>query len=240
MNVVKLNNENTLFFVSGMFAGGWMWQDTYPKIPNASRCYIMSEPLSELGGSVGELSDKIIEALTKIDEPVTLVGNSLGSYVCMNVAALEPDRVSRVIISGSAGFGEAILPIRLSRHNAMETARKLGDLIMFDRDLLPAEIVERTAEVFRDNLRNIAGLMRESNALRAVDILPNIRCPIHAIWGRDDVITPLSETLEAFKQFDISLNIINQCGHSPMYEKPTEFAALVNSCLPLSKYLQAA
>jgi pimeloyl-ACP methyl ester carboxylesterase len=73
--------------------------------------------------------------------------------------------------------------------------------------------------------------MRESNTVHVSKILPEIKCPIFAPRGRDDVITPLAKAFEYFERFNIQLNIINQCGHSPMYEKPEEFASLVNSCL---------
>lgn len=236
MKIVKFENENTLFFVSGMFAGGWIWQDTYPNIPSAAHSFIMNEPLCTLGSSVDELSGKIIEELGNIKRPVTLVGNSLGSFVCMNIAAKAPELVSRVIISGSAGFGEVVLPVKLSRHNAGELAQELVEMITFDKKTITPFAIQKTSESFRHNLKNIARLMRESNMLKAAQILPDVHCPIHAIWGRDDVITPLSETLEAFNKFNIQLSIINQCGHSPMYEKPREFAQLVNSYLQFSTH----
>ncbi|MCF6281251.1 MAG: alpha/beta hydrolase [Candidatus Polarisedimenticolaceae bacterium] len=231
MNLSTYENTNTLFFVSGMFAGGWIWDETYKQIPTAARCHIMQDPLCKIGSSVNEISEKIIGELNNIDQPVTLIGNSLGSFVCMNIASLVPEKVSRVIISGSAGFGEVTLPIRISPHNADEVAKLLVELICFDQSKVTEAVISKTAESFAKNCRNIARLMRESNALKAADILPNIKCPIYAFWGRDDVITPLSSTLELFKHFNIQLNIINQCGHSPMYEKPNEFSALIKSCI---------
>lgn len=231
MKLSKYENTNTLFFVSGMFAGGWIWDETYKRIPSAAQCYIMQDPLCKLGGSVSDISEQIIKELEKIHNPVTLIGNSLGSFICMNVAAQVPDKIAKVIISGSSGFGEIILPLRLSPHNAEEVARKFAHLISFDQSKVTEEIVATLKEPFAQHCRNIVRLMRESNSLRATDLLRKIKCPVIALWGRDDVVTPLSGTLEDFKRFNIQLNVINQCGHSPMCEKPDEFAALVCNSL---------
>lgn len=231
MNITKYENTNTLFFVSGMFAGGWMWQEVIEKIPNASHSFIMDDALCQIGSSIKEISEEIVQELEKIDSPVTLVGNSLGSYICLYVATLVPHKINRVIISGSAGFGEISLPIRLSQYQSYAVAQKLIRLICFDKNKAAHNVINRTSDNFRLNFKNILKLIRESNSLKVDQLLLDIQCPIHAIWGRDDIITPVSNTIDTFSRFDISLNIINQCGHSPMFEKPDDFASLVNSYL---------
>ncbi len=231
MNINKFDNTNTLFFVSGMFAGGWMWDGVFQKIPNASNSFIMNDPLCMIGGSVETISGEIVQALEKIDHPVTLVGNSLGGYICLNVAALVPYKINRVIISGSAGFGEISLPVKLSPHRSYMVAQNLVNLLSFDKSKVTQDLIKKTAESFELHFKNIVALIRESHLLETDRLLSIIQCPIHAIWGRDDVITPLSDILDTCRQFNIYLDIINQCGHSPMLEKPDEFATLVDSSL---------
>lgn len=231
MNLSTYENTNTLFFVSGMFAGGWIWDETYKRIPSAAQCYIMRDPLCKLGSSVSDISEQIIKELKKIGKPVTLLGNSLGSFICMNVAARVPKYVDRVIISGSAGFGEVILPIKPSPRNADKIAQTVASLICFDQSKVTDPEVKMIADSFANNFRNILYLARESNSLEAEELFSQIKCPVYAFWGRDDVITPLATALDALKRFNIHLDIINQCGHSPMYEKPDEFAQLISSCI---------
>jgi pimeloyl-ACP methyl ester carboxylesterase len=54
---------------------------------------------------------------------------------------------------------------------------------------------------------------------------------VSAIWGAQDVITPFDEIKPIFEKLDIPFKLIEGCGHSPMYERPEEFAEWVNQCL---------
>ena len=231
MIITKYDNPKTLFFVSGMFAGGWIWRDTYERIPSAAHCYIMDEALCRLGGSVTEISTMLIDELDKIEAPITLIGNSLGSLICLNIAACAPHKVNKVFISGSAGFGEITLPVKLTRHQPYQISQQLLNLICYDKGKISQFFIKNIADSFSKDFKNIVSLIRESHRVKAEDLLPKISCPVHAIWGRDDVITPLSSTLDYFNRYNVQLNIINQCGHSPMLEKPNELANLLNNYL---------
>ncbi|WP_086930647.1 alpha/beta fold hydrolase [Agarilytica rhodophyticola] len=230
MKIIKYNNAKTLFFISGMFAGGWMWKDSHKSIAGTQHL-LLEEPLCAIGGTVSVISEHIIKELKKVDEKVILVGNSLGSFICMNIAKLIPEKVEKVIISGSAGFGEVILDIKINSKNSSEIAQRFVDLICYDKSKASIEVKEKTAKSFKENLRNIIGLMRESNAANATELLTKVKCPVHAIWGENDVITPISQAITTFDNFGIPVSLINECGHSPMYEKPTEFASCVSECI---------
>ncbi len=230
MKILTFNSSNDVLFVSGMFAGGWMWMNTCPQIANAVH-HVIDEPLCYIGGSVEDITDEIVREVKRIGRPLTLVGNSLGGLVCLHVARLVPDQIKQVVISGSAGFGEARIGITLDRYDPDNMAEQFANLILFDRSKVTSEVKSKTAESFNSNFRNIVRLMREGNRLKAEDVLSSVLCPVHAIWGRNDLITPYAETEGVCEQFNISLDFIDDCGHSPMYEKPDEFAKIVNGIL---------
>lgn len=230
MKLVKYSNARTLLFVSGMFAGGWIWREAHTKISNSNHL-VLDEPLCSLGGRVDLISQKIIDAIKGIDTPVVVVGNSLGSLICLDVARQLPDKVEAVIISGAAGFGSVNLNLRMSRRNSFAIAKKVVDLICYDKARISLEATTKTAEVFEKNFGNILRLIRESNASSATDLIPQVQCPIHAIWGDSDVITPFETAKSVFERFAIPCSLIRQCGHSPMYERPQDFAKIVNDCL---------
>lgn len=230
MKLMQYNNAKTLLFVSGMFGGSWIWKDSHEKIPN-SQHLLIEDPLCCIGSKISSISEAIVESIKPLSLPVVLVGNSLGSLIALNVARLAPENVERVIISGSAGFGEINLNFKLSPHNSYEIAKYLVELICYDQEKASEQVTLRTAESFKSNTRNIARLMRESNQTKADDILEKVQCPVNAIWGENDKITPISLARETFDKFNIPIKLISECGHSPMYEKPEEFARLVNGCI---------
>ncbi|CAA0109975.1 2-hydroxy-6-oxo-6-phenylhexa-2,4-dienoate hydrolase [BD1-7 clade bacterium] len=230
MKINQYDNSRTLFYISGMFAGSWIWDETHPQIPNA-RHLLVDDALCNIGGNIEEISEKLIEVINELDTPVTLVGNSLGSLIALNIASKIGDKVEGVIISGSAGFGEVDLGITLDRHNPQGMADKLINLVCYDKDRVSEKALTKTAVSFDKNFRNIVRLIRESNSASAGDIMDKIKCPVHAIWGTDDIITPLDETVPVLERFGISPITISECGHSPMFERPDEFAAIINETL---------
>jgi 2-hydroxy-6-oxonona-2,4-dienedioate hydrolase len=56
------------------------------------------------------------------------------------------------------------------------------------------------------------------------------------IWGKNDTITP-PEVAEEFKTLlpNASLYWIDECGHAPMMEHPTQFNAILDSWLESNK-----
>jgi 4,5:9,10-diseco-3-hydroxy-5,9,17-trioxoandrosta-1(10),2-diene-4-oate hydrolase len=58
--------------------------------------------------------------------------------------------------------------------------------------------------------------------------LPSIRNPTLVIWGRQDTTIPLSHGELAAKSLpNARLEVIDQCGHIPMFEQPEIFNRLV-------------
>ena len=230
MTIYKYNNAKTLFFISGMFAGGWMWRKSHPQITNSEH-WVLQEPLCAIDRSVNSLSDYLLKEIRKIEKPITLIGNSLGSFVALDIAAKAPDKVDGVVISGSAGFGQVNLNIKLSPHRSEQISEHLFDCIFYDKAKITAPEKQKTADIFKNNFKNILGLIRESNAVKAEELLPKVQCPVRAIWGRDDMITPYETAETVCRKFDIPVSVIDRCGHSPMFEQPERFAEKVNNLI---------
>jgi pimeloyl-ACP methyl ester carboxylesterase len=62
--------------------------------------------------------------------------------------------------------------------------------------------------------------------------LRRIQCPSLVLWGRHDRLIPLAHgEYYAAHLPNARLEIIEQCGHMPPFEKPAEFAAAVQRFL---------
>ena len=229
MEITKFDNTNTFLFVSGMFAGAWMWDNTYPNVPNANH-YLMEQPLCQIDGKISTLSDAIVEEVRNIPSPTTLVANSLGGYVSLNVARTIPEKIKSIIISGSAGFAPTVIEsINLTKHHPKRVASQVMKSICFNENKITDESIKNITESFSKYFRNIVRLMRESNTVKVEEVLKEVHCPVHAIWGANDIVTPFSSAIEILKRHGITYDLIDDCGHSPMFEKPDKFASLLNA-----------
>ena len=63
---------------------------------------------------------------------------------------------------------------------------------------------------------------------RLPSLLARVHAPTLIVWGRQDAIVPL-ECGELFHKAMIgsTLKVIENCGHTPQYEKPQEFVDTV-------------
>lgn len=230
MQLIQHNNQtNTILFISGMFAGRWMWRDMQRKLGSSSSLMI-AQALGEIGSSVSTFTEILTQKIANIETPISIAGNSLGGYVALDLARQNPEKIDKVIISGAAGFSEINLGLKLSRTN-YDFINQLVDLIFFDSEVISDEDKNSIADVFRNNMRNVIGLIKESNRANAEEVIRNVKCPIYAIWGQEDRITPLSDALPLLQASNARVEVIPQCGHSPMYEKPNEFTDWFKHCL---------
>lgn len=224
MELVNYRYDRTLLFLNGMFAQDVMWEQTLPHIK--ANKIVMKEALCEIGSNTDEIADAII---SKLSEPVTWVTNSLGGLVGMRVAAKAPELVEELIISGSPGFGAVNLGIKVSPKDSQGVAVQIAQLIYKDPAKIDPKIVDNIAACFKGNLRSIVKLIRESNAFDASELIKHIQCPITALWGSHDQLTPLNHTTnECFLSNDIKVHIMRNIGHSPMLESPDQYASKLN------------
>lgn len=241
MKLVNYRNEKSVLFISGMFAGSWTWEKCHEKI--IGNHILVEEPLMGISNNVGVLVDTIANRLEEFSEPVTVVGNSLGGYVALALAERVPQKVEQVLISGSAGFSKIHLDIKdcLSREGVPRLGDRLAELICYDNSKALPEDKERLIADLTAHLRNMLGLFRGCNQVQASDLLGKIHCPVRALWGEHDVVSPFDDARGVLEQFGVESTLIPRCGHSPMYESPEIFAEWVNQCLLDSgNFVQAA
>jgi pimeloyl-ACP methyl ester carboxylesterase len=181
-------------------------------------------------------------------EKATLVGNSMGGGVALEFIRLYPDRVDKLVLVDSMGFGKEIsLGIRLITLPAVVSLLRPGRWMMpamlrsnfYDGKQLPPEWIELRYKIFaipgrnRVILRigqsnfNLAGVL--SQVYRPIlDSLPNISQPTLIIWGEYDRIIPVKHAHIAAAGIPNSqLHIFPNCGHHPYLEYPAKFDRLV-------------
>jgi pimeloyl-ACP methyl ester carboxylesterase len=178
--------------------------------------------------SIGELSASVEELVQdqQLDD-ITLVGHSLGGQVAVDYVVRYPGRVSRLVLTASAGLFEQNISHGVRPHPCPEYIREVGRDIFYD----PVHITEEHIEFTRDLLAqrsSIRFLLRLAKATRDrgfCELLGQIEIPTLIIWGRDDVMTPPFVAEEFRRRVRGSkLVFLDRCGHAPPVEHPDRFA----------------
>jgi 2-hydroxy-6-oxonona-2,4-dienedioate hydrolase len=167
----------------------------------------------------------------KIDR-ASLVGSSLGGWVAADFALKHPERVERLVLSDSPGFAAVPKSIDSRALSALRLAsrddiRFLGPLTFHDKrfyENVDLAFKQRVAAGDSYTVRQILDSM-----IRGEDTLDNrlaaIKQPTLVVWGREDKLIPLSFGERFRREIKASrLCVIDNCGHMPQVECPSEFA----------------
>lgn len=228
MEVTQFKNHSSVLYLSGLFGGGWSWDEVIKHVYCANNI-VIQDPLCAISNDPENLVAALRPVLSSIGVPVTIVGTSLGGLIAMQLACDMPEYIEQVVISDSAGFNVVDLGYPFDRHNIDDFSLKLANSIYHDPDKIRFIDLERLRETLRAHIRSVARLMNVGNkSLIAEDLLKQIEVPVRAIWGANDSITPLSAAELLFRRYGVEVNLIDNCGHSPMCEAPEEFAMCLN------------
>jgi len=146
-------------------------------------------------------------------EATSLVGHSLGGYVCMALAALRPEKITRLVLVDSLG-----IPFHRPVHRLIYPALKA--IVKTHPSFWPC--------IHYDYLR--AGPLMVHRAARqiveldAAPVIAAVRVPTLLIWGENDDLIPLAFGRQLHVQLAGSrLLVLPRSNHFPMYERPHEF-----------------
>lgn len=185
-------------------------------------------------------------------ERATVVGQSLGGGIAMQLAYQYPERLERLVLVCAGGLGKEVMPILRALaapgvgavlpvafqpfvQNTVETVTgwvgRLG--------LRPAPATQemwraytslidaRTRNAFLHTLRSVVDV--KGQRVSARDRLYLAReVPTMIVWGDHDPVIPVTHAYEAHEAMpDSRLEIMEDCGHFPHAEDPRRFAELL-------------
>lgn len=171
----------------------------------------------------------LVEAL-QLPTPLDLCGFSFGGRVCLAVAAMRPELVRRLVLSG-VGLDRGVVG-RLIVQGWLATLRT-GDLEALARVSLPdilgptylarhADLVEAmvTAVVQRNSFEGIAALLRQTmepepgSQWTTAALCERVRCPVLALGGALDRLAPPDEVRELAARTGGRHEIFADAGHT--------------------------
>ena len=162
---------------------------------------------------------------------LTLVGNSMGGWIAMEIAVRDSSRIKSLVLVSPAGIAApGAQPADIFLMAPEELVRNL----FFDQRLAEARLAEpETPESIDIGLKNRHTTARLAWEPRLHDpYLPKwlhrIDVPVKIVWGREDRILPVKIADELKRLMpEAQVHILDKVGHLPHAETPDLFCDIV-------------
>ncbi len=236
-----------LLLVHGLGGAAWNFSELAPRL-HGRRLIIpdlpghgASSPLP--APTLTGFADVLAEIL---EEPVDVVGHSMGGVVALRLAERHPSLVRRLVLAATAGISSStrmaeltialigiVKPGRIAGRRVDRVARSrrlrrfvFGSFEVANPDLLTERAVHgflRGPTLHTDALG--AGLALVADDPR--QDLDRVRCPVLVLWGARDRQVPLEDGFEYARRLGAPLRVIADCGHLLIGERPDVCARAV-------------
>lgn len=249
-------------FLHGGGPGCTGWSDFGPVSPYFAQdrhCYlvdILQYGKSEKCRITGPMWDfhaaKTVALMNELDvDQADFICNSWGGTIALNLAALHPDRVRSLVITGSMPvFYGPLAPLPERGHRG-RTARdlyyggegptrdKMRELLTrlewYDGDRLPDETVDRRFQQSLDPEERELAAMSDSPRGDWQDLterLGQVQAPTLFMWGREDAfLTPDYPLMLSRMVARGSLHVMDHSSHHLQEERPAAYHAVVDGFL---------
>jgi pimeloyl-ACP methyl ester carboxylesterase len=172
-------------------------------------------------------------------EKASIVGNSLGGRIALQMATDRPDRISKMVLMGAPGVGmtltDGLAALRAYQpsHDAMRDL--LRNYFAVDPAMITDELVairyeasiangayEAYRAMFFDPRHTGSELSISAEEVRA------IATPTLLVHGREDKVVPVQVSVTMLGLLpNADLHVFSACGHWTQIERADEFSALV-------------
>ncbi len=174
----------------------------------------------------------------KIDR-FRLLGHSMGGMIVQEMMALEPGRIERLVLYGTASTGN--LPDRFETFETSKQRIKVDGIAASARRISATWFVDYenasefencTAIAERSSMQGLLAGLDAMSPWSRTNNLSNIKCPTLIIWGEADrsygwpQIEKLWNTIPG-----VQLSVLPGCAHAAHLEKPELFNLVANDFL---------
>ena len=229
-----------ILFLHGVTDSSHSWSSTTPFLADDYRTYALDQrghgdserPL--YGYSMAQYAEDVVAFMDRLGiEQATLVGHSMGSFIAHQVASVYPERVSHLVLVGSAatsvrnevvtflwdeiiGLPEFQDPIDPDFIRELQTGPNPIDPVFFEKVL--EESAKVPARVWKAAFR---GLLTDDH----VDFLDDVTAPTLIIWGTLDPLFSLADQ-QALQAALPGATFIayDGAGHNTQWEQPQRVA----------------
>ncbi len=163
-----------------------------------------------------------------------VVGNSMGGGTVLKYAIHNLANVDKIILFASSGLSFIPMKGGYMKLKEISYVRDLLRDIFFDSSVLSEDEIYEVYKVMQNKQMLLRCLRFTSSTKRNFlhQDLKQLDIPTLVIWGNNDKVTPpfIGKEFESHIK-NSTLHYLENCGHVPCYEKPTECLEIINEFL---------
>ncbi len=162
-------------------------------------------------------------------DPVILVGNSLGAWIAMLYAHEHPARVARIILVNGGPLRGDRTDLSLTPKTREEAAALMTQLRDPRSGAIPAYVLDDVVRAAASGpLARLAQTAGEMESLVLDGRLQEVAAPVNLIWGTSDKLFSTAYAERMMRDLRASrLTAIEACGHVPHVECPIRFKSVL-------------
>lgn len=192
-----------------------------------------SSPIPDHFNRVDDLSFLYLDLLDELDlNDVILMGFSMGGWTAVELATMNSNRLSKLVLVDSVGVKVGGRYDRDIADVFAMPAEKLAEIMFHDSSLAPKamDIPNEQLQVIASN-RTALGVYTWDPYMHNPKLphrLHRIKVPTHFIWGASDGVVTVDYGRKYCAMIDgATMTVIEKAGHSPQMEQPDAFVDAV-------------
>jgi len=235
---VDEGNGQVLILLHGLFGALSNWEGVVNHYSKHFRVVIPMLPIYEMpikeSGLQGlrEFTEKFVATMNLGN--LIIMGNSLGGHVGILFTLANPEKVSKLVLTGSSGLFENTMGGSYPRRGSYEYIRERVAYTFYDPEVASKDLVDEVFETTKSipKCMRIVAIAKSAQRNNLALELPKIKVPTLLVWGLNDTITPPMVGYEFNRLIPNSeLKFIDKCCHAPMMEHPDKFNDIVEDFL---------
>lgn len=235
---VEEGEGKVMLLLHGLFGALSNWEGVINKFAGQYKVVIPMLPIYDLPvretglTRLTEFCESFIEH--KGYDKFDIMGNSLGGHVALMYVLKHPEKVDRMILTGSSGLFENSMGGSYPKRGNYAYIEEKVRYTFYDPNTATKEYIDEIFETTNDvpKCMRIIAMAKSAQRNNLADELYKIKNETLLIWGLNDTITP-PRVGHDFNRLikNSTLRFIDHCCHAPMMEQPDKFNEVLEEFL---------
>ena len=209
---------------------------------NATKKFSVVQFANDTAGFLAAL--KLNDGSSGNNQPIDILGLSLGGFIAQEFALAYPDKVDRLILLVSGCGGKESIPPQISPEAFRSMVSGNASKELFLSTLFPKEWIKENIDYISKNFVFPMGKIPAQNLLlqsqaagnwTACDRLSNITNPTLIVAGTEDITAPTANSAMMAERIPGAWLVqMGGGGHGLIFQYPNEFSEIVETFLAVS------